>query len=561
MASFRSVADLLAVPTSSETTSSVWINDDIRPLPPWRRSWGRYAYVSFWAINQVALTNFQIGSSLVAIGLSVWQAVIAVIVGKILIALVAIFNGYVGATWHIGFPVWSRVVWGIYGSYVALVQRIFLSVLWQSIQSWTGGLCVTAVLSAIFSGFQHLDNTFPESSNLTTKQFVGWVVYNVITVPILWVPPEKTTKPLVVMNLISFFTLLSIMIWALSAAHGGGPLLSQPASAMTSSELGWSIVQAITTVVGSIAVGLTNQPDYSRFARKPGDQVFGQWFSIIFFGILLPVFGCLTSSATLQIYGEALWNPPNVVLKWLDTDYNAKSRAAAFFAGVGLVICQLAINTIDNSFSAGMDLSGLFPRFINIRRGAYIALVLSIALCPWELLASAGTFLNVMSAYSVFLGPMCGLMVAEYWVIRHRLVKLSDLYHPDPQGIYYYWKGFNWRSFAAWVVGFAPQLPGFIRTVNSSASVPEACLRLYYLAFPLGFAISFLVYIVFNRLSPPRGLGEYDEVDQFGTFDAEEAMKLGVIPRDEIEGVDVMPKDISTSLPVKSEWSSTHGIE
>ncbi|OKL60007.1 hypothetical protein UA08_04892 [Talaromyces atroroseus] len=542
----RSLVDALAVAPTAEGASSFLINNDIRPLPPSRRSWGRLSYISFWAINQICLSNFQIGSSLVAIGLSVWQAVIAIILGKIIIALVAVSNGYVGATWHIGFPVWSRVVWGVYGSYVAIVQRIFLAIIWQATQAWTGGLCVTTVLSAIFSGFQHLENTFPESSNLTTKEFIGWVIYNVLTVPMLWVPPEKTNKSLAVMNVISFATLLSMMIWVLAKAHGGGPLLSEPATPMSSSRLGWSIVNGVTTVIGNIAVGLTNQPDYSRFARKPGDQVFGQWFSIIFFGILMPVFGCLTSSATLQIYGDAIWNPPDLALKWLDTDYNSKSRAAAFFAGVGLVICQLAINTVDNSFSAGMDLSGLFPRFINIRRGSYIGLIISIAICPWDLLASAGTFLSVMSAYSVFLGPMCGLMVAEYWVIRSRKVKLSDLYHAREGGIYYYWHGFNWRAFVAWVVGFTPQLPGFIASINTSVVVPAGCTDLYHLAFPLGFAISFVIYVALNKLAPPQGLGEYDDVDYYGTFDEQEARALGVAPLELVDEVDITQKNYTS---------------
>jgi nucleobase:cation symporter-1, NCS1 family len=82
------------------------------------------------------------------------------------------------------------------------------------------------------------------------------------------------------------------------------------------------------------------------------------------------------------------------------------TKQGAFFAGCGLVICQLAINTIDNAFSTGMDMAGLFPTYINIRRGAYVGLVLSIALCPWELLSSASTFISVLSAYSVFLGPL-----------------------------------------------------------------------------------------------------------------------------------------------------------
>lgn len=546
MISLRSIVSLVAVPVDKEHGSSAWINDDIRPLPPWRRTWTQWAYVSFWAINQICLSNWQLGSSLVSSGLSVWQTVIAVVVGKFIIAAVAISNGYVGAEWHIGFPVWSRAVWGMYGSYVALLQRILLSLVWMAVQSWTGGLCVTAVLSSIFSGFQHLENVFPESAHMTTKQFVGWIIYNVLTVPMLYLPPEKTRTLFAVMNAVSFFTLVSIMIWALAIAKGGGPLLHQPSS-LSSTELAWQIVKGITSTIGSIAVGLTNQPDYSRFARRPGDQVFGQWFSIIVFGAFMPFFGCLASSATMAIYGEAIWNPPDIVLKWLDTDYNAKSRAGAFFVGVGLVACQLAVNTVDNAFSGGMDMSALLPRFINIRRGSYVVLIISIAMCPWELLASAATFINVLSAYSVFLGPMCGIMIAEYWVIRHRKVKLTHLYQPSPESIYYFWKGINWRTFLTWIVGFTPQLPGFINAVNPGIVVPVGCTRLYYLAFPVGFAISFLLHVLINYLFPPRGLGEIDEVDSYGTFTDDEAIRLGVVPRGEdMEGFEIgqLPKGV-----------------
>ena len=173
---------------------------------------------------------------------------------------------------------------------------------------------MTAILGAIFPTFHHMANTLPASANLTTAELVGWIVYNLITIPILYVPPEKTRKLLMVMNVISLVTLLSMMIYLLSAAHGAGPLLSQPAAVSTGSQLGWAIVKGITIVIGSIAVGLTNQPDYSRFARHPGDQVFGQWFSITVFGTILPLFGCLATSATVKLYGQALWNPPNIVL-------------------------------------------------------------------------------------------------------------------------------------------------------------------------------------------------------------------------------------------------------
>lgn len=538
-----------------EGESSVWINDDIRPLPPSRRLWNTWTYISFWAINQIALSNWQLGAALVAVGLSVWQTVVATIIGKIIIAAVAICNGTVGAKWHVGFPVLSRGIWGIYGSYLIIVQRIILSLTWFCVQSWTGGLCITAVLGAMFPSFQHMSNTLPASANTTTKDLVGWIVYNILTAAILWIPPEKSRKALYVANTISFVTLVSIMIYVMSAAGGAGPLLKAPATAQSGSQLAWAIIQGVTITIGGIAVGLTNQADYSRFARRPGDQIFGQWFSITTLGTLLPLFGCLTSSASLQLYGEAYWNPPTLLLRWLEDSYQSKTRAAVFFAGVGLVVCQLAINTIDNAFSAGMDLAGLVPSYLNIRRGAYIALVVTIAMCPWELLASAGTFISVMGAYSVFLGPMCGIQICDFFLVRSQKLKLSDLYTPNRNGIYYYFHGVNPRAFAAWVVGWAPQLPGFIANVNKSVHIPHACTKMFYLAFPVGFAISFLVYYILCRIFPLAGVGETDDVDYFRTFTREEGAKLGIAVCEETtsEKLSLEQSDKNNDTTVKDE--------
>jgi len=406
------------------------------------------------------------------------------------------------------------------------------SLVWFSVQSWTGGLCIQNILSAIFPSYQHMSNHFPASANLDTKQFIGWIIFNVLMALIIYIKPEKIQWVVLYMNVISFVTLFAIMVWCMSAAHGAGPLLSAPATS-SGSELGWGVIQGITTVIGGIAVGLTNQMDYSRFARRPGDQVLGQWTSIMGFGVIMPLFGCLASSASLAIYGKAYWNPPDLVQKWLDEDYNAKSRAGAFFAGFGLVVCQLAINSIDNAFSAGMDPSGLFPSYINIRRGGYIALVLTIAMCPWQLLSSAATFISVLSAYSVFLGPMVGLMICDYFVVRHRRIKLSDLYHPRKSGIYYYTKGWNWRSLVAWVVGWVPMMPGFAHAITPAVVVPQGCTYLFYLAYPLGFVISFLVYWAINAVFPPPGINEIDGVDYYQTFTPEEAATWQIAEREE----------------------------
>lgn len=234
---------------------------------------------------------------------------------------------------HIGFPVVSRYIWGMYGHYLALFQRILLSLVWFSVQSWTGGLCVQNILASMFPSYQHMGNHFPASANMNTKQvshfssllpkkltyqsllvsvlndvqFIGWVVFNVLMVPILYVKPEKMQWVVAGMNMVTAVTLISMCIWIMVTAGGGGPLLSQPATALSNWDLGWSMVHGVTTVIGGIAVGLTNQMDYSRFARRPGDQVMGQWLSIIVLGVLMPALGCLSASASQGVYGEAIW--------------------------------------------------------------------------------------------------------------------------------------------------------------------------------------------------------------------------------------------------------------
>ncbi|KAF7621838.1 hypothetical protein AFLA_008390 [Aspergillus flavus NRRL3357] len=511
-----------------QTALSVWINDDIRPLPPSRRTWSTMTFIGWWSVWQLSLTNWQLGGSLVASSLSVWQTMVAVVLGRTIAAIVAILIGYIGAEWHIGFPVYSRAIWGVFGAFFPTLLRIGLTVVGFAFQSYTGGLCVTAILSGIFPTFFRMSNTLPASAHVTTQQIIGWAIFNIISIPVLYRRPERSEKLMIGMNIMSFAALLGIMIWSLSHAHGAGDLIHQPSQLQTSDSLGFGIMQGITTVVGTLSIALTSQMDFSRFARKPSDQVFGQWFTFIIIGSIMPLFGCLTSSATQAIYGEALWNPPTILAMWLQRDYSSTSRAAAVFAGIGLVSSQLALNVVDNGYSVGMDLSGLLPKYINIRRGCYVGLILGMALCPWELLASATTFVSVISSFSIFMAPFCGIHISDYWFIRQRRLKLSDLYHARPKGIYFYTMGFNWRGVLPWLVGWVPLLPGFMHSINPAIKVSVGADHLYALGFPYGLLSSMAIHTLVNKCFPPPGIGEIDRDDTYGTFTVEEAAKLGV---------------------------------
>jgi NCS1 family nucleobase:cation symporter-1 len=512
--------------------------------------------------------GWQTASSLLSLGLSVWEAMIVTIIAKVgsahsvlfkhtltsfqfCIAAVAISNGWWGALWHVGFSVGNRAVWGLRGSYLALAQRIMLCLVWYAVQAWIGGQMTGVMLYAIFSGFKHIPNTFPESAHMTTQQFVGFIVFLCFQFPCLLIPPERTAILFRWANIIVAITMVSVTIWALSTAHGAGPLLTANSTLTTTSERAWAIIRGITTVIGAVAVSLTNQSDFNRFAKTPGVQVPSQIYSTVIIGALVTLMGTLSTSAAQKIYGEVIWSPAELAIRWMQDGYTAKSRAGAFFAGLGFFISQLSINTVDNAWPGGFDLAALFPRWINIRRGAVITFVLGIAINPWQLADTANTFINVLDGYSVFLGPMTGMMVCDFWIVRHRKLKLSDLYVPNKSSIYWYTHGFNWRAYASWLVGMAPALPGFINAVNPSIKVPKGAQEIFYLAYIEGFALAFAVHYVLNWLFPVPGLGEIDDEDIFATFTVEEARKLGVLPHPRLlEGIEVHEGDVSPSEDV-----------
>lgn len=478
---------------------------------------------------------------------------VIVIIGKAIILAIAVSHGWGGSVWHIGYTIFSRSVFGMWGSYIALVQRIFLCIVWYSVQSFTAGQCVSLILSSVFPSFNTLHNTFPESLPMNTKQFTGLMIYHVISIPFLMIPPEKLNLPFKFISVIAAVTVFGTSIGSMIHAGGAGELLHVPSSVPEGSQLGMAWMQGINTIINANAVGLANQPDFSRFVKKPGMQVWGQAVSIMLLGTIIPLFGILGTSAAAQSFGDVtnlnLWNPPNIIHQWLAKDYSPRSRCASFFASFGYFISTLGLNTIDNGFSGGMDLAGIWPKYINIRRGTFIIAVISIIIQPWQILKSAGVFLNVLSSYGLFLGPMIGVFTCDYFFVRAQKVKLWDLYHADRTSIYWYFHGVNWRAIVSWVIGFTPGITGVASVNPANTSVPSGAVKNFQISFIIGYPLAFIIYYALSKIWPPVGVGEFDKIDYFGTFTPEEAEKLGV-------EVNAVLSDATSSIEHDSEKST-----
>ncbi|TPX07199.1 uncharacterized protein E0L32_010902 [Thyridium curvatum] len=450
------------------------------------------------------MANWQLGAGMLALGLNWWHTLLATLVGHIVAAGLVVLVSYPGLEYHISFPVASRIGWGFFGAVFVVLNRIVLSVIWFGVQSWMGGLVTYVCLRAIWPSIDNIPNTIPASTGMNLPQFVGFIVFFVIQFPCLFLTPKTLRWLLQIGSWTGFVVQLVLVAWACSTMGSGGfgsVLSSARASSLSSKQLGWLFVYAMSLTMSSITSGTLSVCDYTRFAKRPSS---GTWPQLAGFfpAWISNLFGVLTVAATQNRFGAELWSPAGLLMAMQQANPTSATRAAVFFAAFGMGISQLSLNIIGNSFSGGTDMAALLPRFINIRRGQILTAILGLAINPWYLLSGATVFLSTMSSYTVFLQPFLGILVGHYLVIQKRKLRVIDLYRLGSDSIYFYSFGINYRAVIAWIAGMAPHVPGFLSVVNPHIKVSEGAMYMYYLNSLTGFVFAFAVTILLDFISP-----------------------------------------------------------
>lgn len=392
----------------------------------------------------------------------------------------------------------------------------------------------------------------------TTYQFIGFVLFWILSVPFLFVRPERFRLPFLVTSVYCGLGMLSMMIWSLSVAKGVGPLWTtgQHIPETSSWNLHWLEMKGINQIIGGIAAGITNGSDFSRYARAPKHYVVGTVLSAWITGVMVSLVGLVVTSACQKIYGEVYWNPPDLLMRMMDSgEGSSKARAGVFFLAAGFALTGMFENVCGNAVAGGIDLAGLFPRYLDIRRGAILTFVAVWVCQPWQLVNKAATFVSVLSSFSVFLSPIMGVMVVDFYLLRKGRIQLSHLYRTRDTS-YWYTKGVNWRAIPAWVCGWAPTIGGLVVTVGGMSDPPRSLVKLYYMAFLVGFFVSGTVFYLLNLVLPPSGLGEYENVDVYETFTPREAASLGVVSVGEPQVLDGVESD-----PVDKKMESDNIVE
>ncbi|KAF2126569.1 uracil permease [Dothidotthia symphoricarpi CBS 119687] len=491
------------------TTAQLMLyNHDLKPVEPARRQWTAWNFVGFWVADSFNINTWMISSSNIVEGLSWWQSWLCVWVGYSIAACFICLTGRIGATYHISFPVVNRASFGVWGALWPVFNRAAMACVWYGVQAWIGGTCVYLMIRAIWNNWREADPLNPGAGGITntmsssgthTIHFVSFFLFWAGSLPFIYPPVHKirhlfTVKAYVVPSCgIAFF------IWAVVRAKGIGPIVHQSGKAK-GSELGWLMVRGIMSSIANFATLIVNDPDFARFARKPSDAFLPQLITIPVGFAITSFIGIIVSSSSSVIFGEAIWNPLDLLESFLQEDAGHGQRFGVFVIAAGFTLAQLGTNIAANSISAGTDMTALAPRWISIRRGGYICALVGLVMCPWNLLKSTNSFTTYLSAYSVFLSSIAGVMISDYYLVRKGYFQIKDLYSGKKTGAYYYSFGFHWRGYAAYISGIAINVVGFAGAVG--ATVPAGAQRIYDLNFFCGFIVASGMYWLLCTVFP-----------------------------------------------------------
>lgn len=436
---------------------------------------------------------------------------IAAVIGSVVLTVLVVLNSRGAIKYFVGFPVYVRAAAGVRGASLYILVRAIVAIIYFAVQTYYGGRITSVFMRAIFgNGYKNIPNHLPASAGITSRDLLSFFLFWIVQMPIMFIHPKVLRHLFVIKAVFTTVSLFGVLGWAISANGGkiGDFSYTTKQARLSGSELVWPMIQAINSVMGALAPVLINQPDIARYGKSYNDVTWSQGTGILVSKVLVMFLGTATTAAATGVLGKSYWNVWDLYDAILDHYWSPGARAGMVFASFGMMLAVLITNAGSNSLPVGADLTGIFPRWLTIVRGQVICAVLAPLLVPWKIIASASSFLTFLGSYTVFLMPICAIMIVDYWFIRKGNFHVPSLYVVTTESPYTYYKGWNLRMLIAWVAGVAFTVHGVAGSLDPDAVAP-ASKNMYKLGFLLSTGMGGLVYYVLCLIWPvqilPRG--------------------------------------------------------
>jgi len=472
------------------------VNDDIRPVPASERHWSVLSMASLWVGMVVCVPTYMLAGGLIDQGMSWGQAVVTVMLGNLVVLAPMVLNGHPGTKYGVPFPVLARASFGINGAHVPSLMRALVACGWFGIQTWVGGSAIFQLLDVIVSAPLAAMPDLPllGITAVETLCFLGfWALQVVIIhrgVESIRMLESAAAPFLIIMG-------LALLLWAYVKADGFGPMLSSPSQfgpgGAREGEFWQVFFPSLTAMVGFWATLSLNIPDFTRYAKSQRDQVLGQAIGLPTTMTLFAFIGVAVTSATTVIFGAPVWDPTVLLGKM-------GGGISVVLSLLALTVATLSTNIAANVVSPANAMINVNPRKISFRLGGYVTAGLGIAIFPWKLLESTGSYIFTwLVGYSALLGPIGGILIADYFLLRKTELDLQGLY--QRRGPYTYKNGFNPIALVAFAIAVIPNVPGFAHAAGFVAEVAPVWDQVYSYAWFVGFLLGGGLYWLGMRIN------------------------------------------------------------
>src|SRR5262245_58666404 len=419
------VGEFYELEVGEDVAGSPRFNQDIAPTRVAQRTWNRWHIAALWVGMSICVPTYTLGGVLTTyFGLSVGEALWAIFVANVIVLIPLILNAFGGTKFGIPFPVMLRSSFGIIGSNVPALIRALVACGWFGIQTLFGGIAVHLLLSALFDGWKQLGGV---------GEVLGFLIFWIANVAVVIRGSESIKRLEAFAAPLLLLVGAGLLTWAWPQASITELFARPPKRPAEASFIAYFFA-GLTAMVGFWATLSLNIPDFSRYAKSQRAQIVGQIIGLPLTMLMFAGLGVVLTSATAQLVGETISDPISLIGR-------IDSPVWTVLSMIVIILATMATNTAANVVSPTNDFQNLAPRLINQRKGVLLTGLIGIALMSWELLKRVGwlhsdvsldsLYSNWLIGYSGLLGPIAGIMVVDYFLVRRLHSDLPGLYKSD----------------------------------------------------------------------------------------------------------------------------------
>jgi len=416
------VGDFYELNVSKDLSESKYFNEDLAPTKVSERTWNKMNIAALWVGMAICVPTYTLGGVLTTyFGLSVIEALFTILLANIIVLIPLTLNAFPGTKFGIPFPILLRSSFGIFGSNIPCLIRGLVACGWFGVQTMFGGLAIHLLLSELSSHWANLGSV---------GEVLGFLIFWVLNIGIV----IKGSNSIKWLETLSAPLLLAVgvglMFWA-SDKVSYTDILMTPANRPAEAGLASYFFAGLTAMVGFWATLSLNIPDFSRYAKSQKDQIVGQIIGLPLTMFFFAALGVVLTAASQSIFGETISDPITLIGR-------IESPFWVILSMVLIVIATLSTNTAANVVSPTNDFQNIAPKHINHTRGVLITGIIGIMLMSWELLKKLhliesdvsveAMYSNWLLGYSSLLGPIAGIMIVDYFLIKKQSLNITALY-------------------------------------------------------------------------------------------------------------------------------------